>query len=451
MPVKIGDNLTLEENKLSAVYKELYTKLNKACAWTHTETTTSGGTASIICNGQIINTLQTSGNIIFPDVNAYNSCIIDGKVYYVYQGNFIRIGSFENIKEIYKYYGSYAIFTDENNNIYQWTTDSTTSSQYRVINNIENYDFVGGATSWGTYPIYISNGKLYFHNKTQFATTLTKCQQSFLSGGSATTATGFVINDGYLYYINNSNISLVGNSNNWVKFLDGSVSGYYDVDYILIINRNKEIYRINASKLSNPIKIIFPVSDNKIKKFQGTLILTTDGEIYYNGNISSSNWTKIVSSYIWDDVSRFNDYYGYGISEGKLYSIKFSSSSYSSPTITRIGSGTGYTKIDGMGYYTSSITSNSSMAVAYTGDSLIVENTVFTTKNPISSDDAYFNTNDFTNHSTISSVTSNTITDQYRTYTRDTSKDSSFINIPAASMHETITAIDLLAATNPSN
>ena len=448
MPVKIGDNLTLEDNKLSAVYKELYTRLNRAYAWTHTQSTSSGGTAVILCNGQIINNLQVSGDIIFPTSLAtsgfpINTCIIDKKVYNIYKGNFRQIGTYENIKEIYRFYGDYSTFVDENNNIYHWAVSADTPRLEITISNVENYTSVAGAVSWGGSPLYIADGKLYNRSKTQLVPSLTKCQCGCISGSSTTNPTGYIINDGYLYYINGTSNTLIGNSNNWIKFLDGSYHDYYSVSYCLVMNSNKEIYKVSSS--SSVVKGNFPVSENKIKKFYGTCFLTTDGEIYYG---SFNNWKIINSSYVWSDISKFYSGYGYGISDGKLYYINCSN--ISSPVFTQLGTETGYTKIDGCAY-NAALASNDWMAVAYTGVATTVENTVFTTKNPLSSDDAYFNTNNFTNHSTISSVTFNTITDQYRTYTRDASKDSSFINIPGASAHETITAIDLLAATNPSN
>ena len=74
--------------------------------------------------------------------------------------------------------------------------------------------------------------------------------------------------------------------------------------------------------------------------------------------------------------------------------------------------------------------------------------TVYTTKNPLVDDKTYSDLN-LTESSTITAVASDglTITDEYRTYDRDTSKDTSFNSIPEATNHETVTVADILRAT----
>ena len=58
MPVNVDKNLTLNNNTMDASYGELFTKLNKAYAWTHTQSTSSGGTAVILVNdGDILTTM----------------------------------------------------------------------------------------------------------------------------------------------------------------------------------------------------------------------------------------------------------------------------------------------------------------------------------------------------------------------------------------------------------
>lgn len=74
--------------------------------------------------------------------------------------------------------------------------------------------------------------------------------------------------------------------------------------------------------------------------------------------------------------------------------------------------------------------------------------TVYTTKTQTVGNNIYSDT-DLTVYSQITEKSSTTITDQYRTYTRDSSKDSNFTAIPPETANETISTIDFLRITNP--
>ena len=453
MPVVLGENLTLEENKLSAVYKELYTKLNKAYAWTNTQTTSSGGTAVVLCNGGIISSLESQGNIKFSTINNnYNghSVLIDGKYYTINEGNFQRLTDKENLQQIYTGY-QYITYCSDNEKIYK-----SQNQDFQEYFDVENIQKIIGSGNWGYDVIYIKEGKIYYKNINKFPE-FDNCYDGTLSGwqdGNDYKLSGFIINDGYLYKIYEDNAELLSNNNNWVKIIY-SIPDYYNVNHAYVFNSDNEIYFYNGNN-STFTKIQLPSNNIIIKKFQPTVLLSTSGKIYERYDNVSTSWKEISNGYIWSDISNFyTNYesgYGYGISDNKLYLIRYDfNNGNNNITFTQLGTESGYTKIDGDCEITNSISDNYKCAIAYTGESTTVNNTIYTTKKPQISDSAYINPNDFNNHTIISNVTTSTITDQYRTYTRDPARDSRFENIPPATAHETVSVIDILAATNPNN
>lgn len=74
--------------------------------------------------------------------------------------------------------------------------------------------------------------------------------------------------------------------------------------------------------------------------------------------------------------------------------------------------------------------------------------TVYTTKSQLIGDNIYSDV-DLTIYSNIVSKDTNIITDEYRSYTRDSLKDSSFTSIPPETENETISTADFLRITNP--
>lgn len=422
MPVILGDNLTLEDNKLSAVYKELYTKLNKAYAWTYERDTSSGGTCVLFGNDNIVSTFECPeiSNCYASIPQAYmtskNQVIINGIIY-------DRYGNQKGNKTDWKFidnYDNYCI--DSQGKLYK---NFTSSSPYG--------DLIYTKVS-GNYAI--SDGKLYYISGSTPVQVGNENTWTNISCGSY----NYGISNGYLYSLNSTNLTLLGTENNWVKFFTGAPASGYNI----VLNSNNEAYLINGNNLSSTYT-------NNVKKiitlctWSGTnIVLKNNGKIYKSSSYSNFILTEINSNInSWTDIcgtvtsSTTSTNKFYAIGDGKLYICNVSSSS---PTFTQIGVESNYQKIDGC--YECSI--------GWTGEATHMSQTILTTKNPISGDKTYSNEN-LTEYSTIQSATGVTITDQYRTYNRDGSKDSFFTKIPPASIHETITTIDILRATNPNN
>lgn len=421
MPVKIGDNLTLEDNKLSAVYKELYTKLNKAYAWTYNKSTSSGGTGVLIGSGNIIT------NIECPDIN---QCYAQSSSRYTTANPYVicngiiydKIGTQQGNKTDWK-------LLDQS---YKYAIDS---EGYLYKNFITKYGTLKYTKVAGDYAI--SDGNLYYiGNNTPYQMGTENTWTDIICASSY----GFGISNGYLYTLNSTTLSLLGTENNWVKLMPGAVAnGYHSV-----LNSNNEAYFLGYNTLSS----YYTTNVKKIITLNcwdsWRIILKNDNKLYYRSWDSSNDVLLTSDNTLWSDIagthgetSSGNTFYAIG--DGKLYFCTCNTNS-STISYTQLGTENNYVKING----------EYLLSIAWTGEATTFNQTVLTTKQPLINDDIYIDEN-LTKYSSVQSTTGVTITDQYRTYNRDASKDSSFTKIPPASMHETITTIDILRATNPNN
>ena len=436
MPVKIGDNLTIEDNKLSAVYKELYTKLNRAYAWTWNNSTSSGGTAMVFYNGSLLQTISCSDvnsiKIVRPGSTGFqqwyiNSAIINNTLYTYYNGTLTQRDITNAKMATCNSYGSETIIVTENGELRRVSNSNTTSSSSRI----------GSESNWTYFPEYytayppicgINNNKIYKISNSYSSTNLLNNTNfsKFVNGLGITS-------EGYLYTVNENNgtITLKDSSNIWVDIHLSKDSSFY----FYILNNNDELYWYYDNKLT---KILSNVK-KYVVGYYGTTVLTNDNKLYY---VNGSNVYQIINNNIinWFDISSPSYYTFHAIGDGKLYYI---TAANSSPVFTQIGTESSFMKLEGM---------SSSILVAWTGEATYYSKTVYTTKTPLNNDDIYSD-NNLTKYSLVTQTSDSpkTITDIYRTYERDLSKDTYFTKIPSASIHETITAIDILSATNPNN
>jgi len=437
MPVNVDKNLAIKNNTLEATYNELFKKLNVAYGWTHTQTTSEGGTAVVLINnGDILTTMECndinkcSGGFFCDSFE--NRCIINGKAYKLENSNIVQLGTKSDYKIISNFFG-----IDIDGKL--WKIDSSTGIETQIgtdttwvsLNDAYNANQISG----------INNGKAYFMNGTsspvQFFTDFTHITaMSGRTNYSPYYFYGYFIDNGYLYYVDGGSPVLIGTENNWV-----SLSYPTSTSQIGIINSNGDLYMASGTNLYN-------MNLKNVKKITGCpsnswlSILTNDGKIYFLRNY---NYTPIDKSNnkIWSDISPIyssnssgSTIYCLGISEGNLYLI--SNSSW-----TQIGTESNYQKVEG---YCNG--NSSSIAIAWTGDATTVSHTILTTKTPQVNDATYID-EDLTKYSTIQSTSNTTVTDQYRTYERDAFKDSSFTAIPPATLHETVSTVDFLRITNP--
>ena len=430
MPVSIGSELKLENNKVNAYYDNLFRKLNVAKAWTNTTTTESGGTVSVITGDMQIISNISSGYNDFCEGNysPVKICIIDNKLYGFSNGSISQIGE----KTDWKICSSQYLVIDSQNKLYHY--DGSTISE---IGSGIAWSYVAD-NIWTRYAI--GDNKLYQINgntPTQIGTEVgwTKLTDTF-----ATYNTISGLCDGYVYYVSGNTATLMSAYNNFIDVQSNNVSTNAN---LLALNSNGEIFTNNGTTLQ---KITFnygsikQISNGLDSKFS---VITDDGKLYYMSNLSDSNplikqidgtknWTYTLSCKSGSAIVAIGD--------GKLYYINDGSSN--NPTITQIGSISGYKKIKG----SLTTSASSGLALAWTGNATHTETTVYTTQNPIANDKAYSDVN-LTEYSTVQSCDGSTLTDEYRTYEADIAKNSSFTNIPPATVHETIKAIDILRAT----
>ena len=431
MPVKIGDNLTLEDNKLSAVYKELYTKLNKAYAWTSTSTTSSGGTAVLLTPSNEIKKL-----IECPDINSINMgdgssidgsgnrtelFIINNDVYGF--GDIPKRTETNNLKQV-QYSSNYVI--DKNGYLYFLPSISASTTNWTLSK-------VGTSNTWQkftkgdvnyAYCVALNNGEIYRISST------TETKLDVGSGYEDISGVGYnvyALKNGCIYhgYMNYTNptLTLVSEINNFIKM-------WCPYNYINAITDNLELYYISGSSV---VKVCNLFSVNDIIK--GTL-LVSNGKLYrLSSTQQSASITLINSSLNWTDCSP-----SYAIGDGKLYYV-------SGNTLTQVGTNTNYVKL-----FSPASRRNDQLveAIAWTGESVTDTHTVYTSRTQEVGDNLYSDIN-LTVYSTLNSKSNNTITDSSRTYTKDNTKNTSFNKIPLTTVRETVSVLDLLNATNPNN
>jgi len=493
MPVKIGDNLTLEDNKLSAVYKELYTKLNRAYAWTNTIDLSSGGSA-ICINGlssstspNIITSLSINSgdNISISDYKHTETSvsifgiIINGEIYYRptidsfikigNNNNYIKLAATGNVSSTSGNYHIYAI--NSNGELYDINYNKSTStwSETQIGSDTDWNSFCGIS---GDYVGILKNKKLYtLHNGTP---TLNTTYQNYnfdklicMGSSSGTLPTGSIALMNNNLYCFKTSFQQLGNVQ--IKDFDHVLA--YSPTYCTCaaLDVDDNWYIVTFDKTSS--------SDNKFEKIGSDLLkckivntffsysytdmnilkITSDYKLYYGGgNLASLNqicpsirWKDAIGTYIY---AKRPGYPLYAIStEGELYLIS------NSTTATKISDSTGFQKLIGFccNSTTPSFGTGLILALNY-GDEGQIKSTLYTTKNPIVNDYAYVdNVGNYTysiDNSIITNVNSNnSITVNNKIYNRDMSKDSSFTFTPSATIRDTITVAEILAATNPNN
>ena len=434
MPVNVDKNLTLNNNTMDASYGELFTKLNKAYAWTHTQSTSSGGTAVILVNDGDILTTMASNDIDKCSCAEYdryggsggyaiNRVIIDGKIYQNINGTLTQRGTKTNYKQI-----SGTIAIDDEGKLWNVSATETqlgTESKWEII-----------SAPYSAQPGYycgLCDGKIYLINGTETPTRLYSSIENVIKlKAKGSYPNGYCITDnGTLYYLNNNIATIIGSDKIWIDILYlGNTSTSTNLP-AYVKTSDGDVYAINQTSTMTKINV-----DN-IKEAANGVCITTDGKMYKN--ITSNSPQDISNGITWTSMTDPVSNITYAIGDNKLYKVNTST-----PTYTQIGTEENYQKIDGL--YKSTYSNN--LALAWTGDAISITHTIFTTKSPQINDATYID-EDLNQYSTILSVGGTTVSDKYRTYTRDVTRDSSFTAIPPATIRETVSTVDFLRITNP--
>ena len=425
MPVKIGDNLTLEDNKLSAVYKELYTKLNRAYAWTNTQSSSSDNSYGIIINDSktfstLIDCNQAPVLYCFLATDNYNGdlyYIIDGKLYKT--KNITQVGDRVTYKKC-----TQTVAIDFDGNTYD-------ASNGNIINNGLLIDYIPEVDGSQRYGI-TKDGYLYRN-----IGSTSPVKYSNLQGWSFITqdySNGAGICDGKLYYLSSPEAIKYTNISNFVEC-------YNDDSNCWGITTTGEIYYSNLSTTN--ISSATPLLSN-VKKFfykgqGGGYAATNDNNLYY---VSASSAIKInsASGLNFSKIAGGSSY-TYGIANNKLYYITSSS-------VEEIMSNNHY--IDIVGAYAK--TPSSHFYIVSMGNYVSSTETRYTVKNPTINDTLYQDTIPSQNNieKIISASNSQLVSNSYnKVYNRNPYLDKSFTGIPSETQSRTVSAIDLLIATNP--
>ena len=369
-------------------------ELQKACAWTWTQSF-SGGSAQILLNA--------SGS-----VSDGVSCSSVGGVGYttvVYN------------RKLYKYNSTTGALTQEG-------TESTwdTTGYGVAINNGKLYSFFSSKyVDTGTKWTYIGMGYFGIKNGTlcRFTNQGTLSWYTLDNGGtwnkivSTQSSSTWGIRDTYPYYITTA--TPYGTSTTTLKRLVDE-NGF---SHVAVYNS----YGIFAKQSTF---YFFGVTGSlvrsrdlgaTIKKLAGYYALTVDGDVY----TTNSNTVQLIDQNVIDicisGYIKSDGYYNYSktkLVSGNFTNIVHSDNTYGAPN-----------------------------AVLFAGTGNIQQRTVYSTPSPAANYKSFVGL-DLTGQDTITSVTSNTITNSTHTFTRDIGKDDYFTQPPDDLKKQTPTKWDLI-------
>ena len=288
MPVAIGNELKLENNKVNAYYDNLFRKLNVAKAWTNTTITESGGTVSVLVGDGDISTNIECGYNDWICCNYSTYCIINGKIYKMNNGALNQVGSKSDWIDIAGNGDSYTtsvLAIDSSHDLY-YITGITSSGSYSSITEKGagiNWTMVEGS---GTYAIGVGDDKLYYisYGSISLISEMTGWEKIIYSYGY-----GVGLNNGYVYMITNNNITLLSTNNNFIDISGGISRDNYGNLAVYALNTNGELYWIDNLQLvkSNFNKgVIKQISNGYSDEGDGSVI-TEDNKLYYQYSTAS--------------------------------------------------------------------------------------------------------------------------------------------------------------------
>ena len=429
----------------------VYNRLNRAYAWTNRSVSGAGNVYNVgYYNGSFfvseafpaIDVVEPSGTNNSDSIMPYHM-ICDGKMYYVYpSSNTFTItqvgtdttwsflasgcwGSYDigiNNGDLYTIHGTATTLKDSGgwqkiscaptyHNAYK-ALGIKNDSLYLLTGNL-NIALIDSSGVWTSvegflnnndtsgYMFGIKNGKLYSISYTGVVTEISSDDKWQSIYGNELNSNyiyygALGINDGALYKLKNSGITLIDDTETWVK----CTGKLYPNLYSFGITNTGKLYKISINT---------------------------------SGNITL---TQVGTDTTWTDITGYNNN-TFGINNGNVYY-----NLTSTPTqLTTIG---GITKIFGNRYGTDV----SYQRISYwTGSVTENAHTVYTVPSPQTGFHTYADEN-LTNVSTITAVNmnNNTITDGLYTYTRDSAADKVFTNISPDSKNQLISMADLLNA-----
>lgn len=425
MPVAIGNELKLEDNKVNAEYGELFRKLNVAKAWTNITTTESGGTVTVIVgDAEILDNIQCGYNDWYV-TQWSTTCVIDGKLYKMHN-SLNQIGDQSNWKMCTRVRDGNMYAINSSGELYYFTgvgNDGTYTSTTKIT---ASNNWATVCTNYG-----ISNGKLYKLNESSVTQIGDLTGWEKISIESAGDALG--ICDGCVYSISGTTATALSANNDFVDVINFNHREGY------AINSSGELYRQSESGFTKTTfeGVVKQISMCATASTDDSTLVTADGKLYYGSN---DTWYELGSGKNWTWTCTGRDGTNIlAIGDNKLWKII---PSQSGGTITQVGSSSGYKKVFGG----IEIALTNGITLAWTGNATHLETTIYTTQHPKTSDKTYSDLN-LTQYGTVTAYTGSSITSNSKVFDSDISKNGSFTAIPAATVHETVSVADILRAT----
>ena len=409
----------------------VYNRLNRAYAWTHRHVNGAGNVYNIgyANNGYIVSDAFPATKVIGTYDSGYtrnNYMICDGKLYYISHSGttFTRtqIGTDANWTFVSSWWSNGAAYAINNGDLY---TIATTTATLKNSGGWQKVSTSNGGTKLG-----IKNDSLYLIDSSHNVTEIDSSGVWSEISGTTSTPSYYMygIKDGKLYSVSYTGVlTQISSDTTWTQITAGSnqtTGGGIN---------NDALYYINSSG----VKLIND-TESWVKCCScGTVILalTSTGKLYLTGgSFSSPTLTQIGTDTTWTDISGYASY-ALGVNNGNVY--------------TNLGNPVQITTSGGISKVYGSLYSNASYDSAYFWTGSVTEDvhTVYTVPSPQTGFHTYANEN-LEPVSTITAVNmnNNTITDGLYTYTRDSAADKIFTAVSPDSKNQLVSMADILNA-----
>lgn len=452
-PVK-NSVLTTRSNQIQTELNDklsksaVWNKLNKAYGWTYRHINGSGNAYLMYytANGYSYADAISAQSVV-EDETAKNTN--DVGYYIICLNNQLYRKSFTTTGDVI----TFSLSPIGENKCTCYASVSTNNANYIAIINNDLYRYAsngspaltlkdsGGwtkisycSTSSTDYGFGIKNDNLYYVSN--YGNTITLKDSGIWSDvvgySSSSSFYGFGIKENKLYSLNNNGVRKISDETGW------SMICGYDADYSISTNCGYGIRNGNLYKLKGFDVTLINDTETWIK-IRGYGIyglgLTQSGKIY---KITSSSITQIGADTGWTDISgKYELKKLFGVKNGDVYVLN-DATNMTFDKITNLGN---IQKV----YSTLYASSLYPTGFFWTGSVTEDVHSVYTVANPSVGFYTYSDIN-LQNVGTISAVSSApyTITDQYYTYTRDTSLDGVFTGISPNNSNISMTIFDLL-------
>ena len=428
----------------------VWNKLNRAYGWTYRHLNGSGNAYLMYytsANGWTYSDAYSAQNVIEDEYSRYTTSgeyghvCLDNQLYYrtwintnnIYTFTLYPIGI--NNCTCYAGYSStnYNCAAIINNDLYYIESDTMTLKDSGGWTKISYCSLSTNYLGFG-----IKNDNLYYVSYLNNSTPTITLKDSgiwtdVVGFTSSSSVYGFGIRDGKLYSLNSSGITKISDDTGW-SMICGRDDGVTSSSYCGYGIRDGKLYLLKGNGVS-----LLDTTETwiKIRGYNSNGVgLTQSGKLY---RLTSTTITQIGTDTTWSDFSGIYDTkYLFGIKNGNVYVID----NITNQTFTQI------TNLGNIQKVYNGIRPDSSYpcGIFWTGSVTEDVHNVYTIASPAIGFDTYSNTN-LQTYGTITSASLSpyTITDQFYTYTRNSSIDGVFTGISPNSSKQLMSMIDFLS------